>query len=567
MDISNLTSLINALRAETQEDSITPESLGALLQRIVDVLGDAASDFTVQQLEQWQHIIQMYTSVITSLQQGGDDRNNLLLNVDVVNPSTGVSLARVISLKQATTERAGIMRAQQVTDLNWCRNRIQEIINQLVGIVRSSVMDVGSASLAVQQKNTGATASGERAFAINDGTQATGKASSAEGDYTLASGFAAHAEGSHTEASGSKAHAEGMESVASGENTHTEGRKTRASNSQAHAQGEETEASGVNSHAGGYQSKATGKRAFAHGYQCQAQSENGVALNCATITSNDSETAVGRFNKSTLGKTLFAVGGGSSTTNRRNIFEVQKDGNILINLNNVDDVSLQQFLTNAASAAQRAEQTALEGWQRMLDIEHNVRDIQTQVNTFEGGEGSTAYFIQLEAVEGLLFVRGSVNDFLTAGLVPYIFRYSVKQHRVRPRKGYERRKGPRRIGWHLFYGEGKIKVYQGGRVAIRSDHEDSTKGKYLDNPDFLFSEPLFIESDGDGLSSTNLAYGKRTYNVRYSARKFRFGIAFGLPIPEESNFYFHLLRTNIAEIKVRAFYNSDTEDVEFNWSR
>lgn len=138
-----------------------------------------------------------------------------------------------------------------------------------------------------------------------------------------------------------------MESVASGENTHTEGRKTRASNSQAHAQGEETEASGVNSHAGGYQSKASGKRAFAHGYQCQAQSENGVALNCATITSNDSETAVGRFNKTTQGKTLFAVGGGSSTSNRRNIFEVQKDGNILINLNNADDVSLQQTIINA----------------------------------------------------------------------------------------------------------------------------------------------------------------------------------------------------------------------------
>ena len=67
MDISNLTSLINALRAETQEDSITPESLGALLQRIVDVLGDAASDFTVQQLVQWQHIEQQCTAVITSL--------------------------------------------------------------------------------------------------------------------------------------------------------------------------------------------------------------------------------------------------------------------------------------------------------------------------------------------------------------------------------------------------------------------------------------------------------------------------------------------------------------------
>ena len=56
MDISNLTSLINALRAETQEDSITPESLGALLQKIVDVLGSAASNLTVQQLVQWQQV-------------------------------------------------------------------------------------------------------------------------------------------------------------------------------------------------------------------------------------------------------------------------------------------------------------------------------------------------------------------------------------------------------------------------------------------------------------------------------------------------------------------------------
>lgn len=361
MDISNLTSLINALRAETKQDSITPDSLGELLQRIVNVLGDAASDFTVQQLVQWQHIEQQCTAVITSLAQGADDRNNLLMNVDVVNPSTGANLGRIISLKQATTDRAGIMRAQQVTDLNWCRDRLQDII---------PLLD-----------------------------------------------------------------------------------------------------------------------------------------------------------------------------------------------------TLQESISSAASAANRAEQTALEGWQRMLDIEDNVRNLQTQVDSIEVGDGTPAYFISLEAVHGQLFVRGSVNDFLTAGLVPYIFRYSVKQHRVRPKKEYPRRNGPRRIGWHMFYGEGKIKVAQGGAVAIRSDHEDSTKGKYWDSPGFLFCEPVVFESDYDGLSSTSLAYGKRTYNVRYSARKFRFGIAFGLPIPEKSNFYFHLLRTNIAVIKVRAYYDSDTEDVEFNWSR
>ena len=39
MDITTLTSLINTFRAETKQDSITPDSLGQLLQRIVNVLG------------------------------------------------------------------------------------------------------------------------------------------------------------------------------------------------------------------------------------------------------------------------------------------------------------------------------------------------------------------------------------------------------------------------------------------------------------------------------------------------------------------------------------------------
>ena len=346
MDISTLTQLINALRAETREDSISPESLGALLQKIVDLLEEAADKETVRIHSEWIDAIRSLNSVLTGISNSTENNSNVALNIAKINPSNGQSTISTLTLKPVTTERAGVMTAAQLMTVNNLVAQVQEIINRLVVTERSSVMEMGSASLAVQQKGTGATASGERALAVNDGTRATGKASTAEGDYSLASGFAAHAEGSHTEASGTKAHAEGMESVASADNAHAEGRKTTASNTQAHAQGEETVASGVNSHAGGYQSKATGKRAFAHGYQCQAQSENGVALNCATITSNDSETAVGRFNKSTPGKSLFVVGGGASASNRRNIFEVQKDGNILIHLNNTDDVSLQQTIIN-----------------------------------------------------------------------------------------------------------------------------------------------------------------------------------------------------------------------------
>ena len=39
--LSNLTELINAFRAETRQDAITPDSLGSLLQRMVDTLRKA----------------------------------------------------------------------------------------------------------------------------------------------------------------------------------------------------------------------------------------------------------------------------------------------------------------------------------------------------------------------------------------------------------------------------------------------------------------------------------------------------------------------------------------------
>lgn len=50
IDISDITRIITAFRAETQKDSITPESLGAILQRIVNLVGMAAVETDVHTL-------------------------------------------------------------------------------------------------------------------------------------------------------------------------------------------------------------------------------------------------------------------------------------------------------------------------------------------------------------------------------------------------------------------------------------------------------------------------------------------------------------------------------------
>lgn len=49
-DISSITSLITSFRSETREEAITPEVLGALLQKIADLLGKAALQTDVSAL-------------------------------------------------------------------------------------------------------------------------------------------------------------------------------------------------------------------------------------------------------------------------------------------------------------------------------------------------------------------------------------------------------------------------------------------------------------------------------------------------------------------------------------
>ena len=127
MDITTLTSLINTFRAETRTNSITLDSLGQLLQRIVNVLGQASETSAVQQITQWKNTISSIGAVLTSLALGSDDRNNIFLNVGSVNVATGAGMMGLFTIRQATTERAGAMRAQQVTDLNTVRNKMNHV--------------------------------------------------------------------------------------------------------------------------------------------------------------------------------------------------------------------------------------------------------------------------------------------------------------------------------------------------------------------------------------------------------------------------------------------------------
>lgn len=120
IDITNLTSLITAFRNETEQGSISPETLGSLLQAIANLLSAASTDQEQIKLTNIYNNLLKMGNCLTNLAQGDADRNNVLADYAFFNPISGLhsALRSQILIKQATTERAGAMRAQQVIDLN-----------------------------------------------------------------------------------------------------------------------------------------------------------------------------------------------------------------------------------------------------------------------------------------------------------------------------------------------------------------------------------------------------------------------------------------------------------------
>ena len=147
IDVKSITQLISEFRKLQTKDSITPESLGYILQRLADLLATAGTSETINSIQKLLDGFKAAGQAITALSQGQSDRNHIYANKSTVNLATGaVSSSSGIFIQQATTERAGAMRAQQVIDLNNARKAVAEI---------QKILDVVQAKLGLTAGNKG----------------------------------------------------------------------------------------------------------------------------------------------------------------------------------------------------------------------------------------------------------------------------------------------------------------------------------------------------------------------------------------------------------------------------
>ena len=120
IDTSNLTELIAQFRQLQAKDTVTPESLGTLLQQIVNLLASAAKETELTRILNWWNNFKAAPELMFTLSQGRAHNSNIYLNPGLVEPDSGeTSQGQEIAILPATTSRAGAMTAQQVKDLGY----------------------------------------------------------------------------------------------------------------------------------------------------------------------------------------------------------------------------------------------------------------------------------------------------------------------------------------------------------------------------------------------------------------------------------------------------------------
>lgn len=130
-------------------------------------------------------------------------------------------------------------------------------------------------------------------------------------------GIQSHAEGSAANTIGQFSHAEGSNTVAFASYTHAEGQSTKAYGQYSHAEGSGVTTVGLASHAGGL----------------------------STIASGSYQTVVGQYNNKGNTSDYFVVGGGTSDSARKDLFNVNSTGIVVNNTISASAVTASLFGT------------------------------------------------------------------------------------------------------------------------------------------------------------------------------------------------------------------------------
>lgn len=133
INVNSLNKTVEALKVESESKSISPKYLADILTKVSDLISMAVGQQDLNEVVKLQKLVvtlkqkinsyiltlQGNPTVITNIEQGQYDRNNVYLNATKLDVAFGHAgtLTPAATIQSATESRAGVMRAQQVSDL------------------------------------------------------------------------------------------------------------------------------------------------------------------------------------------------------------------------------------------------------------------------------------------------------------------------------------------------------------------------------------------------------------------------------------------------------------------
>ncbi len=111
IDTNQLSALISAFRVETEKESISPETVGKLLQDIVDLLATASTGQELQVLDAWKTMLSQYVVVYDIEEANITDPQILFLKIKGLSLRNGSKYTSSVPIAGATDSKAGAMSA------------------------------------------------------------------------------------------------------------------------------------------------------------------------------------------------------------------------------------------------------------------------------------------------------------------------------------------------------------------------------------------------------------------------------------------------------------------------
>ena len=182
IDISQLTSLISAFRVETEKESISPETVGKILQDIADLLATATSESEYNILRFWKETLQQFRFLYDIQQRNVDDHSNVILSLMARSMVDGAASSLTLAIGPASRTRAGVMTAEDYMLLHDGNDSIGNISDTLIELMdtqdaqASQLNAIRNAGFVIQFFQAGSGAADRVTFSASRHNLATGGA-------------------------------------------------------------------------------------------------------------------------------------------------------------------------------------------------------------------------------------------------------------------------------------------------------------------------------------------------------------------------------------------------------